>query len=224
MANTKLTPETATLEQVIVECSRIAKSFAELWETESKWILKLRDLAGYKQGSRGTQFKMDGKLIYFDEYVTEYLHTTTDNIRKLVQRENTPTAPRPDVDKPLFKKGFQAGQKAAETKLIANGHNVSEKAQPKPVLGDVQKEVITTMALETNVSKHAVAARETFEALTQDTGWTSTDMRLFVSELQTLVGKMNGKKETTRFQNRIEDETPKTLKISQEIPMTMASA
>lgn len=62
-----LTPETATDEQVIAQAVQLAKSFAKLWNDQSKWLVELKARFQVRQGSRGKQLLVEGKKLFWDE-------------------------------------------------------------------------------------------------------------------------------------------------------------
>jgi len=104
----------------------VAKSFAEIWRQGGQWLVELKVRFGVRQGTRGKQLKVEGNLIYWDQFCDEYLHTTAENFRNLVAREKNPPAKRPDEEKPLYKKGCLAGQEKLKTELLAKGVDIEE--------------------------------------------------------------------------------------------------
>lgn len=195
-----LKPETATTEQVVARCVQFAKSFADFWNTNNRWVLELKKRFQVRQGSRGMQLKVEGVQMYWDEFRAKYLHATAENIRQLVKREKEESTPKPDEQKPLYKKGWKACEEKMLRELAANGHSSQKLNEPKPVLTDAEKKEIAILATETSVSRHAVVAKEIYEALTQDNGMNSVELSLVVSELQKL-NKPSNHPMHTRFDN-----------------------
>lgn len=124
-------------EVVIHYAVMTAKSFAAVFVEGGKWLLELKARFGVKQGTRGKQLKVEGNLIYWDQFCDEYLHITADYFKQLVAKEkNPPSEPKPDDEKPLYKKGYLAGQEKLKTELLAKGVDIEEVVpapeNPKP--------------------------------------------------------------------------------------------
>jgi hypothetical protein len=200
-----LKPEKATDEQVIAQCVKAAKSFSKLWDDHKEWFIELKTRSGYRQGSRGKQLSVEGKLLYWDEFCDEYLGTTANNFKHYMQREkeqrsSSDRMEKPDEFKPIYKKGFAAGMQKAQDDILAKGVDVRAKAAP--VLSTAEKEVIAAMASETSIGKHAMVAKEIHEALSEDGGMNSVDITLVISELQKL-NKPTMKPMKTRFESGV---------------------
>ena len=196
-----LTPETATDEQVIAQAVKVAKSFAQLWNDHSKWLVELKTRFGVRQGSRGKQLPIEGKMLYWDEFCDVYLNTTAENFKHYVQREkngSSTTTRKPLEKRPDYIKGKQAGIEEERNRQLKLGVDVKASA-PAPVLSTAQRQTIAMMATDTSIGKHAQVATEIYEALSQDTGMTSVDITQVITELQKL-NKPTGKPIANRFQ------------------------
>ena len=134
----RLKPEEQIDEVVIMYAVMVAKSFAEIWRQGGKWLVELKARFGVRQGTRGKQLKVEGNLIYWDEFCDHYLHTTAENFKKVAAREKNPPTKKPDEDKPLYKKGYLAGQEKLKTELLAKGVDIEEVVpapeNPKPFM------------------------------------------------------------------------------------------
>lgn len=155
MKEDNLEPEQATDEQVVARCVQIAKSFADFWNENKQWLLELKKRFQVRQGSRGIQLKVEGVQMHWDEFVAEYLHSTTENIRQLVKREKEENTQTPDEQKPRYKKGWKACEEKMLRELAANGHSCHKLNEFKPILTDAEKQEIAALAMETSVAKHS---------------------------------------------------------------------
>ena len=117
----RLKPEDQIDEVVIMYAVLVAKSFVEIWRQGCKWLVELKARFGVRQGTRGKQLKVEGNLIYWDQFCEIYLHTTAENFKNIVAREKNPPAKKPDEEKPLYKKGYLAGQEKLKTELLGKG-------------------------------------------------------------------------------------------------------
>ena len=131
-----LDPEKQPDEVVIMYAVMAAKSFAQVFVEGGKWLVELKSRFGVRQGTRGKQLKIEGNLIYWDQFCGEYLHVTADYFKQLVAGEKNPPVKKPDEDKPLYKKGYVAGQEKLKTELLAKGVDIEEVVpapeNPKP--------------------------------------------------------------------------------------------
>jgi len=131
-----LDPEKCPDEVVIHWAVITAKSFAQTYVEAGKWLVELKSRFGVRQGTRGKQLKVEDNLIYWDEFCNEYLHVTADYFKQLVSQEKQPATKKPDEDKPLYKRGYHAGQEKLKTELLAKGVDIEEVVpapeNPKP--------------------------------------------------------------------------------------------
>ncbi len=134
----RLKPEEQIDEVVIMYAVMVAKSFSEIWRQGGKWLVELKARFGVRQGTRGRQLKIEGNLIYWDEFCENSLHTSAENFKNIVAREKNPPVKKPDEDKPLYKKGYFAGQEKLKTELLAKGVDIEEVVpapeNPKPFM------------------------------------------------------------------------------------------
>jgi hypothetical protein len=186
----KLTPEKATDEQVIAQAVKVAKSFSQLWNDYSKWLVELKTRFGVRQGSRGKQLPIEGKMLYWDDFCDVYLNTTADNFKHYVQRENqqgfSTTARKPLERRPDYIKGKQAGIEEERNRQLTAGVDVKASV-PKPekvtaVLTKGEKDNIAMIASR----KAAVIADEIYQTLSTDRGMTHYDIQQVITELQKL--------------------------------------
>jgi hypothetical protein len=199
-----LTPETATDEQVIAQAVQLAKSFAKLWNDQSKWLVELKARFQVRQGSRGKQLLVEGKKLYWDEFCEDYLNTTANNFKHYVQREknrSSTTTRKPLEHRPDYIKGKQAGIEEERNRQLA-GSADAKATVPTPekvtaVLTKGEKDNIAMMASR----KAAVIADEIFQTLSTDRGMTHYDIQQVISELQKL-NKPTLAPMTNRFQTQ----------------------
>jgi hypothetical protein len=181
-----LTPETATDEQVIAQAVKVAKSFAQLWNDHSKWLVELKTRFGVRQGSRGKQLPIEGKMLHWDEFCDDYLNTTADNFKHYVQREKNPTPRKPLEKRPDYIKSKQAGIEEERNRQLKLGVDVKASV-PMPekvtaVLTKGEKDNIAMIASR----KAAVIADAIFQTLSTDRGMTHYDIQQVIAELQKL--------------------------------------
>ncbi len=133
-----LDPEKQPDEVVIMYAVMAAQSFAQVFVEGGKWLVELKSRFGVRQGTRGKQLKVEGNLIYWDQFCGEYLHVTADYFKQLVAQEKKPATKKPDEDKPLYTKGYCAGQEKLKTELLAKGVDIEEVVpapeNPKPFM------------------------------------------------------------------------------------------
>jgi len=179
-----LTPEKATVEQVIAQAVKAAKSFSELWNDHSKWLVELKTRFGVRQGSRGKQLPIEGKMLHWDEFCDVYLNTTADNFKHYVLREKNPTPRKPLEKRPDYIKGKQAGIEEERNRHLALDVKASMPMPEKvtAVLTKGEKDNIAVIASR----KAAVIADEIFQTLSTDRGMTSYDIQQIIAELQKL--------------------------------------
>ena len=196
-----LTPEKATDEQVIAQAVKVAKSFAQLWNDQGKWLVELKTRFGVRQGSRGKQLPIEGKMLYWDEFCEDYLNTTADNFKHYVQREkntSSTSARKPLEKRPDYMKGKQAGIEKERTRQLPVGVDVKASVpMPENVTAVLTKGETDNIAMIAS-RKAAVIADEIFQTLSTDRGMTHYDIQQVISELQKL-NKPSTKPQPTRF-------------------------
>jgi hypothetical protein len=130
-----------TSDAVIAKVLVIAKDFRtakRLVEDNKHVILKLREMFGVSQGSAGKKLDIEGNQIYWETFVTSYFGCTTRWMNELlgVKKEVPETATKPDSEKPLWKKGFQAGRESTP------GHEDIQKAIEEGINGKYEVKIV----------------------------------------------------------------------------------
>lgn len=105
-------------------------------------IVSLKRKFGVHQGSRGHRLLIpkDGKNVplYWDDFVVFYFGVTSRRLNQLLEVKDDPELgitriKKPDVEKPLYKKGFEAGKK--ENQQPTDTTNWTDNAYIKACVG-----------------------------------------------------------------------------------------
>jgi hypothetical protein len=105
------------IAKAVMLCDAIT-SFAAYVEANLPWLEELKKRFQVTAGSRGIQLEVERVLIYWSEFCETYLKKCAADVRKAMSRIHQKDAseksePKPDEEKPLYQKGFLAGQEAA---------------------------------------------------------------------------------------------------------------
>ena len=116
----KANPSECETEVVIAQSLRIAKRFHSMkafFEVNKQWIAELRKRFDVRQGQAGKTLKVEGKDIYWRQFVEDYCNVSLRWMNELLgineQAQPNPN-PKPDKEKPLYQRGFQAGRQSVE--------------------------------------------------------------------------------------------------------------
>jgi hypothetical protein len=103
---------------VIAQSLTIAKRFHSMiayFEANKKWIIELRKRFGVSQGQPGQTLNIEGNDLLWKDFVTNYFHVTPRWMNELLSINEKPeTNPKAIEDKPLYRRGFEAGRRSVE--------------------------------------------------------------------------------------------------------------
>lgn len=136
----KANPSECKTEVVIAQSLKIAKRFHSMkafFEVNKQWIVELRKRFEVSQGQAGKTLNVEGKDIYWRQFVEDYCNVSLRYMNELLEINEKPTPnpnPKPDKEKPLYQRGFQAGRQSVEgvaeiDRKIENGINLKYEAK-----------------------------------------------------------------------------------------------
>jgi hypothetical protein len=125
---------------VIAQSLKIAKRFHSMkafFEAKKHWIVELRKRFEVSQGQAGKTLNVEGKDIYWRQFVEDYCNVSLRYMNELLGINEKPTPnlnPKPDEEKPLYQQGFQAGRQTVEgvaeiDRKIEDGINLKYEAK-----------------------------------------------------------------------------------------------
>jgi hypothetical protein len=113
-------PSKCETEVVIAQSLRIAKRFHSMiafFEVHKPWIIELRNRFEVSQGQAGKTLNIEGDNIYWRQFVENYFNVSLRWMNELlgINEKATPSLnPKPDEEKPLYQRGYQAGRRSVE--------------------------------------------------------------------------------------------------------------
>jgi hypothetical protein len=128
-----------TSDTVIAKVLVIANEFRtakKLVEDNKHVILKLREMFGVSQGSAGKKLDIEGNQIYWETFVTSYFGCTARWMNELLGVKKEAPATKLDSEKPLWKKGFQAGRESTP------GHEDIQNAIEEGINGKYEVKIV----------------------------------------------------------------------------------
>ncbi|MGA8607997.1 MAG: hypothetical protein WB616_14015 [Candidatus Sulfotelmatobacter sp.] len=113
-------PSDCETEVVIAQSLKIAKrvhSVIGFVAIHKEWIIELRKRFGVSQGQAGKTLNIEGKDIYWHQFVKDYFNVSCRWMNELlgIKEKSKPNPKRKrDEEKPLYQRGFQAGRQSVE--------------------------------------------------------------------------------------------------------------